>query len=140
MTECYRYAVDTYEQMTDAEKAKISLDLLYNAICYFHGDALEIVQKLLHMDQATLSKFGASLTATRQQVKKMHKAALAAMPAVRERNRPMLYIPCLRSGAMRDGWHCTCWVRLHGPNRWTSRRWPRNMDTRYAMCFASTAG
>lgn len=82
MTECYRYAVDTYEQMTDAEKAKISLDLLYNAICYFHGDALEIVQKLLHMDQATLSKFGASLTATRQQVKKMHKAALAAMPAL----------------------------------------------------------
>lgn len=82
MTECYRYALDTYEQMTDAEKAKISLDLLYNAICYFHGDAKEIVQKLLHMDQATLSKFGASLTATRQQVKKMHKAALAAMPAL----------------------------------------------------------
>ena len=82
MTECYRYALDTYEQMTDAEKAKISLDLLYNAICYFHGDAKEIVQKLLHMDQAPLSKFGASLTATRQQVKKMHKAALAAMPAL----------------------------------------------------------
>ena len=82
MTECYRYALDTYEQMTDAEKAKISLDLLYNAICYFHGDAKEIVQKLLHMDQATLSKFGASLTATRQQFKKMHKAALAAMPAL----------------------------------------------------------
>lgn len=82
MTECYRYALDTYEQMTDAEKAKISLDLLYNAIYYFHGDAKEIVQKLLHMDQATLSKFGASLTATRQQVKKMHKAALAAMPAL----------------------------------------------------------
>lgn len=82
MTECYRYALDTYEQMTDAEKAKISLDLLYNAICYFHGDAKEIVQKLLHMDQATLSKFGASLTATRQQVKKMHQAALAAMPAL----------------------------------------------------------
>ena len=82
MTECYRYALDTYEQMTDAEKAKISLDLLYNAICYFHGDAKEIVQKLLHMDQATLSKFEASLTATRQQVKKMHKAALAAMPAL----------------------------------------------------------
>lgn len=82
MTECYRYALDTYEQMTDAEKAKISLELLYNAICYFHGDAKEIVQKLLHMDQATLSKFGASLTATRQQVKKMHQAALAAMPAL----------------------------------------------------------
>lgn len=84
MTECYRYALDTYEQMTDAEKAKISLELLYNAICYFHGDALEIVQKLLHMDQATLSKFGASLTATRQQVKKMHQAALAAMPSLRQ--------------------------------------------------------
>lgn len=39
MTECYRYAVDTYAQMTDAAKAKISLDLLYNAICYYHGDA-----------------------------------------------------------------------------------------------------
>ena len=84
MTECYRYAVDTYAQMTEDEKAKISLDLLYNAICYFHGDAKEIVQKLLHMDQATLSKFGDSLTATRQQVKKMHKATLAAMPALNQ--------------------------------------------------------
>lgn len=58
----------------------------------------------------------------------------------RERNRPMLYIPCLRSGAMRDGWHCICWVRLHGPNRWTSRRWCANMGIRSMMCFASTAG
>lgn len=80
MTECYRYAVDAYEQMTDAEKAKISLELLYNAICYYHGDASEIVQKLLHMDQATRSKFGATLAATRRQVKQMHKATLAAMP------------------------------------------------------------
>ena len=39
MTECYRYAVDTYEQMTDEAKSKISLELLYNAICYYHGDA-----------------------------------------------------------------------------------------------------
>ena len=81
MTECYRYAMDTYEQMTDDAKAKISLDLLYNAICYYHGDASEIVQKLLRMDQATLNKFGATLAATRQQVKQMHKATLAAMPA-----------------------------------------------------------
>lgn len=82
MTECYRYAVDTYAQMTDAEKVKISLELLYNAICYFHGDALEIVQKLLQMDQMTLTQFSDSLAATRQQVKKMHKVALAAMPAL----------------------------------------------------------
>lgn len=81
MTECYRYAVDTYEQMTDDAKAKISLELLYNAICYYHGDAAEIVQKLLRMDQATLSKFTATLAATRQKVKQMHKATLAAMPA-----------------------------------------------------------
>ena len=81
MTECYRYAVDTYAQMTDAAKAKISLDLLYNAICYYHGDAKEIVQKLLRMDQTTRIKFGATLTATRQKVKQMHKATLAAMPA-----------------------------------------------------------
>ncbi len=81
MTECYRYAVDVYEKMTDAEKAKISLELLYNAICYYHGDASEIVQKLIHMDQATLSKFGATLAATRRQVKQMHKATLSAMPA-----------------------------------------------------------
>ena len=81
MTECYRYAVDVYEKMTDAEKAKISLELLYNAICYYHGDASEIVQRLIHMDQATLSKFGATLAATRRQVKQMHKATLAAMPA-----------------------------------------------------------
>ena len=88
MTECYRYAVDTYAQMTDAAKAKISLDLLYNAICYYHGDAEEIVQKLLHMDQVTLNQFadcGAdSLAATRQHVKQMHQAALAAMPAPRQ--------------------------------------------------------
>lgn len=81
MTECYRYAMDTYEQMNDDEKAKISLELLYNAICYYHGDASEIVQKLFRMDQATLSKFAATLAATRQQVKQMHKATLAAMPA-----------------------------------------------------------
>lgn len=81
MTECYRYAVDTYAQMTEDEKAKISLDLLYNAICYFHGDAKEIVQKLLRMDQTTRIKFGATLAATRQKVKQMHKATLAAMPA-----------------------------------------------------------
>ena len=37
MTECYRYAVDTYAQMPEDEKAKISLELLYNAICYYHG-------------------------------------------------------------------------------------------------------
>ena len=37
MTECYRYALDTYEQMTDAEKAKISLDLLYiTSMCSIH--------------------------------------------------------------------------------------------------------
>ena len=82
MTECYRYAVDTYEQMTDAEKAKISLELLYNAICYYHGDAEEIVQKLLHMDQMTLNQFADSLAATRQHVSQMHQAALAAMPAL----------------------------------------------------------
>ena len=81
MTECYRYAVDTYEQMTDAEKAKISLELLYNAICYYHGDAEEILQKLLRMDQATRIKFAATLAETRQNVKQMHKATLAAMPA-----------------------------------------------------------
>lgn len=82
MTECYRYALDTYEQMTEDEKAKISLDLLYNAICYFHGDALKIVQKLLHMDQVTLNQFADSLAATRQHVRQMHQAALAAMPAL----------------------------------------------------------
>ena len=82
MTECYRYAVDTYEQMADAEKAKISLELLYNAICYYHGDAEEIVQKLLHMDQMTLNQFADSLAATRQHVSQMHQAALAAMPAL----------------------------------------------------------
>ena len=84
MTECYRYAVDTYEQMTDEAKSKISLELLYNAICYYHGEADEIAQELLRMDQATLSKFEASLATTRQQVKKMHQAALAAMSALRQ--------------------------------------------------------
>lgn len=68
--------------MTYEAKGKISLDLLYNAICYYHGDADEIVQKLLDMNQATLSEFGASLAATRQRVKQMHQAALAAMPAL----------------------------------------------------------
>lgn len=57
--------------MSDEAKGKISLDLLYNAICYYHGDADEIVQKLLHMNQATLSEFGASLAATRQRVKQI---------------------------------------------------------------------
>ena len=84
MTECYRYAVDTYEQMTDEAKSKISLELLYNDICYYHGDAEGIVQELLRMDQATLNKFEASLATTRQQVKKMHQAALAAMSALRQ--------------------------------------------------------
>lgn len=84
MTECYRYAVDTYEQMTDEAKSKISLELLYNAICYYRGEADEIVQELLRMNQATLSKFEASLATTRQQVKKMHQAALAAMSALRQ--------------------------------------------------------
>lgn len=82
MTECYRYAVDTYEQMADEAKDKIPLDLLYNAICYYHGDADEIVQKLLDMNQATLSEFGESLASTRQHVKQIHQAALAAMPAL----------------------------------------------------------
>lgn len=81
MTECYHYAVDTYAQMTDAEKAKISLELLYNAICYFHGDALEIVQKLLQMDQMTLTKLEKSLADTRKHVKNLHQATLDAMPA-----------------------------------------------------------
>ena len=81
MTECYRYAMDTYEQMNDDEKAKISLELLYNAICYYHGDASEIVQKLIHMDQPTLAKLGKSLADMRRHVKKLHKATLAAMPA-----------------------------------------------------------
>ena len=81
MTECYRYAMDTYEQMTDDAKAKISLELLYNAICYYHGDAEEIVQKLLRMDQPALSKLGKSLADMRRHVKKLHKATLAAMPA-----------------------------------------------------------
>lgn len=84
MTECYRYALDTYEQMTDAEKAKISLELLYNAICYYHGEAEEIVQKLLQMDQMTLNQFADSLAATRQHVSQMHQAALAAMPSLRQ--------------------------------------------------------
>lgn len=81
MTECYRYAVDTYAQMTEDEKTKISLELLYNAICYYHGDASEIVQKLIHMDQLTLSKLEKSLTDMRKRVKKLHQATLAAMPA-----------------------------------------------------------
>lgn len=81
MTECYRYAVDTYAQMTDAAKAKISLDLLYNAICYYHGDAEEIVQKLLHMDQMALTKLEKTLADTRKHVKKLHQATLDAMPA-----------------------------------------------------------
>ena len=81
MTECYRYAVDTYAQMPDDAKAKISLELLYNAICYYHGDASEIVQKLLHMDQPALSKFATSVADMRKRVKKLHQATLAAMPA-----------------------------------------------------------
>ena len=81
MPECYRYAMDTYEQMTDDAKAKISLELLYNAICYYHGDAEEIVQKLLRMAQPALSKLGKSLADMRRHVKKLHKATLAAMPA-----------------------------------------------------------
>ncbi|MBM6927545.1 hypothetical protein [Pseudoflavonifractor phocaeensis] len=81
MTECYRYAMDTYEQMNDDEKAKISLDLLYNAICYYHDDAEEIVQKLLCMDQPALSKLEKSLADMRKRVKKLHQATLAAMPA-----------------------------------------------------------
>ena len=81
MTECYRYAVDVYEKMTDAEKAKISLELLYNAICYYHGDASEIAQKLIHMDQPTLAKLEKFLADMRRHVKKLHKATLAAMPA-----------------------------------------------------------
>lgn len=55
MTECYRYAVDTYEQMTDEAKSKISLELLYNAICYYHGDAEGIVQELLRMIRQRLT-------------------------------------------------------------------------------------
>lgn len=81
MTECYRYAVDTYQQMTDEAKEKISLNLLYNAICYYHGDAEEIVQKLLRMDQPALSKLEKSLADMRRHVKKLHQATLAAMPA-----------------------------------------------------------
>lgn len=81
MTECYRYALDTYEQMTADEKANISMELLYNAICYYHGDAEEIVQKLLHMDQATLIKLEKSLADTRKHVKKLHQTTLNAMPA-----------------------------------------------------------
>ena len=73
--------MDTYEQMAEDEKAKISLELLYNAICYYHGDAEEIVQKLLRMDQPALSKLGKSLADMRRHVKKLHKATLAAMPA-----------------------------------------------------------
>ncbi len=53
-------------------------------ICYFHGDALEIVQKLLQMDQMTLNQFADSLAATRQHVSQMHQAALAAMPSLRQ--------------------------------------------------------
>ena len=81
MTECYRYAMDTYEQMTDDAKAKISLELLYNAICYYHGDATEIVQKLLHMDQPALAKLEKSLADMRKYVKKLHHATLDTMPA-----------------------------------------------------------
>ncbi len=81
MTECYRYAMDTYEQMTDEAKSKISLELLYNAICYYHGDAEEIVQKLLHMDQPALAKLEKSLADMRRRVKKLHHATLHAMPA-----------------------------------------------------------
>ena len=81
MTECYRYAMDTYEQMDNDAKAKISLELLYNAICYYHGDATEIVQKLIRMDQPALAKLEKSLADMRRHVKKLHKATLAAMPA-----------------------------------------------------------
>ena len=81
MTECYRYAVDTYEQMTDEAKSKISLELLYNAICYYHRDATEIVQKLIHMDQPALAKLEKSLADMRKHVKKLHHATLDAMPA-----------------------------------------------------------
>lgn len=104
MTECYRYAVDTYAQMTEDEKAKISLELLYNAICYYHGEAEEIVQELLRMDQATLSKFEASLATTRQQVKKMHQAALAAMSALRQ--------SVFASQDVEDIRNCICLSRL----------------------------
>ena len=54
MTECYRYAVDTYAQMTEDEKAKISLELLYNAICYYHGEAKKSY-KSCSMDQKLLA-------------------------------------------------------------------------------------
>lgn len=81
MTECYRYAVDTYAQMTDEARVKISLELLYNAICYYHGDASKIVQKLLGMDQNTFQEFESTLSAMRRHVKKLHQATLDAMPA-----------------------------------------------------------
>ena len=41
-------------------------------------------KKLLHMDQVTLNQFADSLAATRQHVKQMHQAALAAMPALNQ--------------------------------------------------------
>ena len=70
--------------MTGDEKAKISLELLYNAICYFHGDAKEIVQKLLHMDQMTLNQFADSYSYDEAASQKDAPGCIGCMSALRQ--------------------------------------------------------
>lgn len=57
MSEVYTWAEDAYKKLSDTQKEVISLEFLYNAMCFYHLDwekVVDIIMKFTPESRATL--------------------------------------------------------------------------------------
>ena len=70
----YQFSCELYDSLTKKQKEKISVEMLYNAICHFHDmEEREIVEFLMNLQEEEYDRLEKSFRAIRQSVKDMVK-------------------------------------------------------------------
>lgn len=68
----YQFSCEFYDSLTKKQKEKISVEMLYNAICHFHDmGEREIVKFLMKLSEEEYSSLEKSFMTIRQSVKDM---------------------------------------------------------------------
>ena len=68
----YQFSCDFYDSLTKKQKERISVEMLYNAICHFHDmGEREIVKFLMKLSEEEYSSLEKSFTTIRQSVRDM---------------------------------------------------------------------
>ena len=68
----YQFSCELYDSLTNKQKEKISVEMLYNAICHFHDmEEREMVEFLMNLPEEEYGSLEKSFTTIRQSVKGM---------------------------------------------------------------------